>query len=323
MCVSSARPLTSPTANSQSWPGTRRSSPTRSGLPASSPSSSRPIPSVPGLRPNATSSSSLSTLEPSSSASVNAPLRETRVAEAPRRTSTPSSRSDSSTWSLAKGSSRSIRRSPRWTSVTREPSAAQACAISTPTTPPPRIASRAGTSLAVVASRFVQGCDSRSPGIVGHERARTGRDDDRLARDQRLLALDGDLQLAGDACPAAHERDAALLEPRHLRAVVQIADHLVAALEHGRAVDRPELEPGHALRLVGELDRAQQRLGRHAGVERAVAADERCSTIATDTPFSPSRPAATSPAAPAPITTTSNSRMRRPTRRCRPRRRSP
>ena len=98
---------------------------------------------------------------------MNVPSRETFVADVPRRISTPRPLSDSRTWSLANGSSRSIRRGPRWTSVTFDPSAPQACAISAPTTPPPRIPRRGGTSCAVVALRFVHGCASRRPGMSG------------------------------------------------------------------------------------------------------------------------------------------------------------
>ena len=68
---------------------------------------------------------------------------------------------------------------------------------------------------------------------------RAGRDDDGPARGQRLLSLDVDLQLAGDPRAAADERDAVLLEPRQLRAVVEVVDHLVAPGEHGGGVDRP------------------------------------------------------------------------------------
>ena len=52
-------------------------------------------------------------------------------------------------------------------SVTFEPSAPHACAISTPTMPPPRIARRSGTAFAVVASLFVHGFASRRPGMSG------------------------------------------------------------------------------------------------------------------------------------------------------------
>ena len=203
MCVSSARPLTSPTANSQSWPGTRMSSPTASGLPASRPSASRPIAARAGHAPDG--DEQLVGLDASSRRRARARTRRRAprcVAEAPRRTSTPSSRSDASTCSLANGSSRSISRSPRWISVTFEPSAPQACAISTPTTPPPRIASRGGTALAVVASRFVQGCASRRPGMSGTSAVEPVATTTARRAGERLLSLDVDRQLAGDRARA-------------------------------------------------------------------------------------------------------------------------
>ena len=104
---------------------------------------------------------------PSSSSIATAPGRVTRTTCRWSRTSTPPSSSASSTWAPANGSSRSISRSPRWTSVTFEPKADHAWAISTPTTPPPRIASRAGTSFAVVASMFVHGRASCRPSMSG------------------------------------------------------------------------------------------------------------------------------------------------------------
>ena len=52
-------------------------------------------------------------------------------------------------------------------SVTSAPSPRQAVAISQPTTPPPTISSRPGTSFALVASRGVHGSISRRPGIGG------------------------------------------------------------------------------------------------------------------------------------------------------------
>ena len=52
--------------------------------------------------------------------------------------------------------------------MTALPSVWNACAISTPTTPPPRISSRSGIALAVVASRFVHAPSiASSPGIGG------------------------------------------------------------------------------------------------------------------------------------------------------------
>ena len=50
-----------------------------------------------------------------------------------------------------------------------------ACAISTPTGPPPSTSSRRGTSFSPVASRFVQTpSSSRSPGIGGIDRIGAG-----------------------------------------------------------------------------------------------------------------------------------------------------
>ena len=158
--------MTSPIAYSQSL--ARIESSTSTGLPGSRPTLSSPMSSVLSLRPMATSSSSARTGPPSSSSRVTSPpSARTAVALVPRRTSTPFSRSDCSTSSLANRSSRGIRRSPRSISVTSDPSELYACAISTPTTPPPRIASRPGTSFAVVASRLVHGFASRKPSIGG------------------------------------------------------------------------------------------------------------------------------------------------------------
>ena len=47
------------------------------------------------------------------------------------------------------------------------PSDRQASAISQPTTPPPRMRSRRGTSVALVASRLVQAAAVSMPGIGG------------------------------------------------------------------------------------------------------------------------------------------------------------
>ncbi len=113
---------------------------------------------------------------------------------------------------------------------------------------------------------------------VGDQRARPGRDDHGLARDELLAVVratfDDDPALAVEARAATHERDAVLLEPRQLARVVEVRDHLVAPREHGRHVDRPDREPGHALDLTLELDRTQECLRGHAGVVRALAADE-------------------------------------------------
>ena len=120
-----------------------------------------------GRRPVATSTSAATTSPPPSRA-IRTPSssRSTAVTEVPVRTSTPASRSDAATRSPANGSIRSS--SPcRASTVTRVPSAAYAVAISTPTTPPPMIASDSGTCWAPVASRLVHGCACASPGTGG------------------------------------------------------------------------------------------------------------------------------------------------------------
>ncbi len=168
MCVSSARPLTSPIAYSQSDPDARIQSSTSIGLPGSSPIVSTPSSVVLGRRPIATSNSSPGTDSPESSSTTTSPPSDrTAVALPPLRTSTPRSRRASSTSSAANGSSFASRRSAASISVICDPRLRQACAISTPTTPPPRIVRRSGTCLAVVASRLVQGLALARPSIGG------------------------------------------------------------------------------------------------------------------------------------------------------------
>ena len=133
----------------------------------------------------------------------------------------------------------------------------------------------AARSCAVVASLFVHGRDSRRPGMSG-----TSADEPVATTTARRAESDSwpstsTVEAPGDLRPAADQRHAVLLEPRHLRAVVAVVDHLVAPPQHGRAVDRRGPQAGHASDLARQLDRPQQRLRRHAGVERAVAADER------------------------------------------------
>ena len=230
-----------------------------------------------GWRPIATSSCSARTGPPESSSTVTSPSSaRTAVALVPSSTSTPFSRSDCSTSSLANGSSRGISRSPRSISVTSEPSELYACAISTPTTPPPRIASRSGISFAVVASRLVHGFASRRPSIGGISGAlpvatTTARRATSVSSPTRTRAL------AVEAAGAAHHRHAALLEPRHHVRVVEPVDDLVAALQHGVHVEVAGHRLAHArdaAHLGEQLAGAQHRLRRHARVERALAADQ-------------------------------------------------
>ena len=107
-------------------------------------------------------------------------------------------------------------------------------------------------------------------------RGRPGRDHDRLARRQALVAHDH-CALAVERGAAAQELDPAVVEPRDHAAVVEVVDDLVAAGEHELRVELAVDELAHArhaLGLVEELAGTQQRLRGHAGVERALAADQ-------------------------------------------------
>ncbi len=238
MCVSWARPLTSPIAYSQSWPGTRRSSLDGQRHARLESQSLESDPVRAGL--TAEGHEQLVRLD------ARAVVERDREGAGRERSGSPRRRAArprraraaiASTCSLANGSSRGISRSPRCTSVTFDPSAPQACDISTPTTPPPRIAKRGGTALAVVALRLVQGFASRRPGMSGTR----GVEPVATMTARRAISeswpADVDLQLPGDPRSPADERDAALLEPRHLAAVVEVVDHLVAACEQRRGVD--------------------------------------------------------------------------------------
>ena len=80
----------------------------------------------------------------------------------------PSFPNASSTRRLAKGSSLGMRRSPDTTTVTSSaPRVRHACAISTPTGPPPSTSRLCGTSLAAVALRLSHGSASWRPSMGG------------------------------------------------------------------------------------------------------------------------------------------------------------
>ncbi len=165
-----ARPVTSPAAYSQppATPATSPESSTVSGSPGVSPTCSRPRPPVAGRRPVATSRWSATTRSPPDSCTATPPATvDTRSALALSLMSTPSARSPSATSAPAKSGSLASGRSSATISVTAAPRRAHACAISTPTTPPPSTASRPGTSCAEVASREVQTGVSASPGMGG------------------------------------------------------------------------------------------------------------------------------------------------------------
>ena len=169
---------------------------------------------------------------PTRAVTVTPPLRETSTAGEPTRTSTPRSTSDSCTSFAANSSSRPSSRGAASTIVTFEPSVNHAWPSSTPTTPPPSTISRSGTSSEVVASRFVHACASARPGIGGTaaslpvaittaRRASSCRPSTSTRRSPAIRAC------------AAHDRDAARLEPRQHPRVVAVVDHLVAPREHG------------------------------------------------------------------------------------------
>src|SRR5262249_51107606 len=102
------------------------------------------------------------------------------------------------------------------------------------------------------------------------------REHDGLPRTE-APSVDVNLELACDATAAADDRDVARFERRRLARVVEIVDDLVAAPEHRL---HSELA-GHRFRRTGNasplrecVGGAEQRLGRHAAEERALAADE-------------------------------------------------
>ena len=110
----------------------------------------------------------------------------------------------------------------------------------------------------------------------GQRRVRARGEDDGALRHQHVVA-DAHAALALEDRLPADDRDPAVREPGDHDVVVEVVDDLVAPRERGCGVE----PAGHGLgstrdapRLVERVRRAQQRLGRHAGVERALAADE-------------------------------------------------
>ena len=276
MCVSRTRPLTSPTAYSQSWPGTRRSSPTSSGLSAARPSVSRPMPPVPGLRPTATSSSSASTI----AAVVELEREGSRARDArrrrPRRTSTPE---------LAQRLEHLLARE-RLLALDQARAAMDqrhGASRARPTPAPSRRrrrrrrGSRGGAAprFAVVASLFVHGLAARRPGMSG------------IAAVEPVATTTA-LRATSDSCPSTSTSSFPAIRARPRTSVTpRCSSHGSCALSSRSWMTSSRrrstaalsigdgLEARHAPHLVRELDRAQQRLRRHARVERAVAADER------------------------------------------------
>ena len=167
--------------------------------------------------------------------------------------------------------------------VTALPKSANAVAISTPTTPPPRTASRAGTCWADVASRLVQGGRSASPSTGGT----TAADPVATTTACRAVTCTGpsspstvsERSPVNRACP----RSSVIPVPSthvDLRAVVPLVGHLVATRERGRDV--------HVAR-----DRrrgARDRRGRPRAPPRAAAAPWTACRPSTSTHRRPARP---------------------------------
>ncbi len=128
---------------------------------------SSPRSTVLGVRPTAARTSSPATSCPSARVTVTPPSarRATAVTGLSRRTSTPASLSDAATSSPAKGSVVASSLPPVTSIVTRDPKARKAVAISHATTPPPTITRWPGATVALVASRLVQGRASARPAM--------------------------------------------------------------------------------------------------------------------------------------------------------------
>ena len=130
---------------------------------------------------------------------------------------------------------------------------------------------RAGRRLPVgPRSRLGEAADGRDHGFGPDS------DHDRLPRDQELLG-DANAPWPVESPEPAHERDPALLEPRQLMRVVETVDDPVAAPQDRLDVDRVVDDLACArypARFREDLRRPQQRLRRHACVERALAPHE-------------------------------------------------
>ena len=106
--------------------------------------------------------------------------------------------------------------------------------------------------MAVVASTFVHGEASASPGTGGIVAALPVATTTARRADEHVVP-DHDPALAVESPVAANERDAALLEPRQLGRVVEVVDDLVATCEHGPDVELSHGDSRHPPRLGGQL----------------------------------------------------------------------
>ena len=166
--------------------------------------------------------------------------------------------------------SRAMSRGAPSTTMTSPPRRRTACAISTPTGPPPSTSSRRGTAFIPVASRLVQmPCRSRSPGIGGITASEPVATTMFFAV-WRTPYLDG----AGPCEPAraAKQLDALACEPFLLPCVGVIRDHEVTPGKCGRRIDLCCAD--RIARTLRGLSGAEERLRGNAGVVRALTADQ-------------------------------------------------
>ena len=183
----------------------------------------------------------------------------------------PSRRRTSPSASPSGAGSRASTCSAPSTSATSPPRRRTACAISTPTGPPPRTSRRRGTAFMPVASRLVQTpSSSRRPGIGGMigsaPQART------TCSAVWRTPSTSTTPVPGEPAAAAQQVDAVVRQPALLPGVGVVGDHEVAPRERRLDVD---LRGRRRLaRAVHRLARPQQRLRRDARPVGALAADQ-------------------------------------------------
>ena len=279
MCVSSARPLTSPIAYSQSCPGRAgRRRPRAAGRRRARPSRGR-CPSVPGVRPTRdeqlVASTRRAVVELEHDLAV---ARETRVGRgaaaarrrraraAPSSTCVARERLLAGDQPVAALDERHVRaeRRRRLRQLDADHAAAEDAQ--------PRRAPRC----AVVASRFVHGRASRRPGIGGMRRRRARRDDDARWRATSTSSPTRTRRSPSSAPRPRTSVDAALSS--HGSCAASSRSWITSsrrAAPRRRRVPVAASQPRDAPRPREQLARPQQRLRRHARVVRALAADER------------------------------------------------
>ncbi len=118
--------------------------------------------------------------------------------------------------------------------------------------------------------------------VARQHRAAPGADRDGVPGDQQPLAavlrLDRHLPFAGQPAVAPGQFDAGVTEPLHLAVVLPVRGEGVTPRQHRCRVQRPAADrlpgTGHRAGVGQRGHRAQQRLARHAGPVRTLAADQ-------------------------------------------------